>query len=54
MTLSYFTSEQHSENFDLIIRLAEELGYLVQGYESKELSQFDFLPAVYRDTKITA
>ena len=50
MTLSYFTGEQHSENFEQIIRLAEELGYSVRVYESKESSQFDFLQAVYRDT----
>lgn len=50
MTLSYFTGEQHSENFEQIIRLAEELGYLVRVYESKEANQFDFLQAVYRDT----
>ena len=49
-TLSYFTGEQHSENFEQIIHLAEELGYLVRVYESKESSQFDFLQAVYRDT----
>ena len=50
MTLSYFTGEQHSENFDLIIDLAEELGYSVRVYESEGSSQFDFLQAVYRDT----
>lgn len=50
MTLSYFTGEQHSENFDLIIDLAEELGYSVRVYESERSSQFDFLQAVYRDT----
>lgn len=49
-TLSYFTGEQHSENFEKIIRLAEEMGYSVRVYESKESSQFDFLQAVYRDT----
>ena len=47
--LSYFTGEKHSENFEQIIRLAEELGYLVRVYESKEANQFDFLQAVYRD-----
>lgn len=50
MTLSYFTGEQHSENFEQIIHLAEKLGYSVRVYESKESSQFDFLQAVYRDT----
>lgn len=50
MTLSYFTGEQHSENFEQIIQLAEKLGYLVRIYESKESNQFDFLQAVYRDT----
>lgn len=50
MKLSYFTSEQHSENFEQIVQLAEELGYSVRVYESKEANQFDFLQAVYRDT----
>lgn len=50
MTLSYFTGEQHSENFEQIINLAEELGYSVRVYESKESNQFDFMQAVYRDT----
>jgi len=50
LTLSYFTGEQHSKNFEQIIRLAEELGYSVRIYESKETTQFDFLQAVYRDT----
>ena len=50
ITLSYFTGEQHSESYEKIIHLAEELGYLVRVYESKESSQFDFLQAVYRDT----
>lgn len=50
MTLSYFTGEQHSENFEQIVNLAEELGYSVRVYESKEANQFDFLQAVYRDT----
>ena len=50
MTLSYFTGEQHSENFEQIIHLAEELGYSVRVFESRESSQFDFLQAVYRDT----
>lgn len=49
-TLSYFTGEQHSENFEQIIHLAEELGYSVRVYETKESSQFDFLQAIYRDT----
>ncbi len=49
MTLSYFTGEQHSENFDQIIRLAKELGYSVRVYDSKEANQFDFLQSVYRD-----
>lgn len=49
-SLSYFTSEQHSENFDRIILLAEELGYLVRVYESKDSTQFDFLQALFRDT----
>lgn len=49
-TLSYFTGEQHSENFEQIIYLAEELGYSVRVYESKLSTQFDFLQAVYRDT----
>ena len=52
MTLSYFTGEQHSENFDQIIHSAEGLGYSVRVYESKESLQFDFLQAVYRDTAI--
>ena len=46
MTLSYFTGEQHSENFEQIIFLAEKLGYSVRVYESKEANQFDFLQAV--------
>lgn len=50
MTLSYFTGEQHSENYEQIIQLAKELGFSVQVYESNESSQFDFLQAVYRDT----
>ncbi len=50
LTLSYFTGEQYSENFEQIIHLAEELGYSVRVYESKESNQFDFLQAVYRDT----
>ena len=49
-TLTYFTGEQHSENFEQIIHLAEEVGYSVRIYESKESSQFDFLQAIYRDT----
>ncbi len=49
ISLSYFTGEQHSENFEQIIHLAEEVGYSVRIYESKESSQFDFLQAVYRD-----
>ena len=51
-TLSYFTGEQHSENFEQIIQLSEELGYSTRVYESKESNQFDFLQAVYRDTAI--
>lgn len=50
MKLSYFTGEQRSENYEQILCLAEELGYSVQVYESKEVNQFDFLQAVYRDT----
>lgn len=50
MILSYFTGEKRSENFEQIIHLAEELGYSVRIYESKESSQFDFMQAVYRDT----
>lgn len=50
MTLSYFTGEQHSQNFEQIIHIAEKLGYSVRTYESKEMSQFDFLQAVFRDT----
>lgn len=50
LTLSYFTGEQHSENFEQIVHLAEELGFSVRVYESKESNQFDFLQAVYRDT----
>lgn len=50
MTLSYFTGEQHSKNFEQIIHLAEKLGFSVRVYESKEANQFDFLQAVYRDT----
>ena len=49
-TLSYFTGEQHSENYEQIVHLAKELGYSVQVYESKVSSQFDFMQAVYRDT----
>ena len=49
-TLSYFTGEQHSENFEQIIRLAEDLGYSVRVYDSNKANQFDFLQAVYRDT----
>lgn len=50
MTLSYFTGEQHSVSYKPIIQLAEELGFSVMVYESKESNQFDFLQAVYRDT----
>lgn len=50
MTLSYFTGEQHSKNFEQIIHLAEKLGFSVRVYESKESNQFDFMQAVYRDT----
>lgn len=50
LTISYFTGEQHSKNFEQIVHLADELGYSVRVYESKESSQFDFLQAVYRDT----
>jgi len=50
MTLSYFTGEQHSENFEQIVHLAEDLGYSVLIYESKESNQFDFLQTAYRDT----
>ena len=49
MTLSYFTGEQHSENFEQIINLAEKLGFSVRVYESKESNQFDLMQAVYRD-----
>lgn len=49
MTLSYFICEQHSENFEQIIHLAEKLGFSVRVYESKESNQFDFMQAVYRD-----
>lgn len=52
MKLSYFTNERHSDNFEQIIQIAEELGYSVQVYESKDSNQFDFLQAVYRDTAI--
>lgn len=52
MTLSYFTGAQHSEHFKEINNLAEELGYAVHIYESKDSSQFDFLQAAYRDTAI--
>lgn len=52
MTLSYFTGEQHSENFEEIIQLSKKLGYSVRLYESKDSNQFDFLQAVYRDTAI--
>lgn len=50
MTLSYFTGEQHSENFEQIINLAEKLGFSVHVYESKDSNQFDFMQEVYRDT----
>ena len=50
MTLSYFTGEQHSKNFEQIVHLADELGYSVRVYESRESNQFDFLQAVFRDT----
>lgn len=50
LSLSYFTGEQHSKNFEQIIHLAEELGYFVRVYESQKSSQFDFLQAAYRDT----
>lgn len=50
LKLSYFTGEQHSENYKQIILLAGELGYSVRVCESKGASQFDFLQAVYRDT----
>ena len=49
-TLSYFSGGQHCENYEQIIHLAEELGYSVRVYETKESSQFDFLQAIYRDT----
>ena len=48
--LSYFTGEQHSDNYELIIHLAEKLGYSVHVYESNKSSQFDFIKAVFRDT----
>ena len=51
-TLSYFTGEQHSNNFEHIISLAEDIGFSVQVYESKEATQFDFMQAVFRDTAI--
>ena len=50
MTLSYYTGEKHSGNYEQIIHLAEKLGYSVRVYEAKEANQFDFLQAVYRDT----
>lgn len=50
MTLSYFTGDLHSESIEKTIHLADELGYSVRVYESKESSQFDFMQAVYRDT----
>ena len=50
ITLSYFTGERHSENFERIINIAEELEYSVRIFESKASTQFDFLQAVYRDT----
>lgn len=52
MTLSFFTGEQHSENFEKIVQIAETLGYSIRIYESKESTQFDFLQAIYRDTAI--
>lgn len=52
ISLSYFTNELHGENYQKIIHLAEEMGYSVRVYESKESSQFDFLQAAYRDTAI--
>lgn len=50
LSLSYFTGERHSDNYERIIHLAEGIGYSVRIYESKDSSQFDFLQAVYRDT----
>lgn len=52
MTLSFFTGEQHSENFNQIINLAERLGYSVRIYEPNVATQFDFLQAVFRDTAL--
>lgn len=50
MELSFFTGEQHCENYEQILHLAKDLGYVVRVYESKGSSQFDFLQAAYRDT----
>lgn len=40
MILSYFTGEHHSYSFEQIKQLAEDLGYSVRVYESKEANQF--------------
>ena len=50
LSLSYFTGERHSDNYERIIHLAEGIGYSVRIYKSKDSSQFDFLQAFYRDT----
>lgn len=50
LTLSYFSGEQLSGNYEHIIRIAKQLGYSVKIYTSNNATQFDFLQAVYRDT----
>ena len=50
MKLSYFTGVQHSENFEHIVHIAEDLGYSVRVYDSNKANQFDFLQAMYRDS----
>lgn len=50
MTLSYFSGELLSDNYEQIIKIAKQLGYSVKTYTSSNATQFDFLQAVYRDT----
>lgn len=50
LSLSYFSGEQFSDNYEQIIKIAKQLGYSVKLYTSNNATQFDFLQAVYRDT----
>lgn len=52
LTLSYFSGEQYSDNYEQIVKIGKQLGYSVKIYTSNNATQFDFLQAVYRDTVI--